>query len=77
MEKKKFQQTIVAVYVFKNGTVVVFDEEDRQMPFFQGPQDIAMRRVKRRIEKQRPCSIEWKIQEGANFAGESGVMKYE
>jgi len=74
--KGKFKQTITAVYIFKNGIVAVFDENDKQMPKFQGKQSEVMPKIKRRISRQVPCKVEWKVQEGADFKGESGVVEY-
>ena len=58
--------------------VAVFDQFGHQMPFFQGRRDFkTMKRIKDRINRQKPCGVEWKIQEGANFAGKDGVIFYK
>lgn len=64
---QNFKHNITTIYVFRNGMVVVFDQNGQQMPFFQGRQKEAMPKIKRRLAKQKSV-VEWKIHEGANFA---------
>jgi hypothetical protein len=79
----KFKQTLVEVFIFKNGMVAVFDERLQQMPFFQGRQDIAMPKIKSRIKRQKPCSVIWQIAQGVTWEGKmqehskTEVVKYE
>jgi hypothetical protein len=70
-----YKRRIAAVYVFKNGMVAVFDQWGIQLPFFQGKRSEAMPKIKSRLDRQKG-SVYWKIQEGANFAGETGVINY-
>lgn len=73
----EYKQRISAVYVFKNGMVAVFDQRGQQMSFFQGRRDFKrMKQIKDRIDRQKPCGVEWLIQDGANFAGKSGIVVY-
>jgi hypothetical protein len=74
---KDYKHRIAAVFVFKNGMIAVFDQWGKQMPFFQGRRDFKrMKQIKDRIERQLPCGVEWQIEEGANFSGQSGVIVY-
>lgn len=60
---KDYRHQITAVYVFKNGMVAVFDQHDKQMPFFQGRGNTrTMKRINDRIKRQRNKNVEWKWQ---------------
>jgi hypothetical protein len=67
-----FKQTISKIIVRANLTVSAYDEQGQEMPFFSGPQNQAMKRIKARIEKQKPCYINWVAEEGANFSNIEG-----
>lgn len=61
---KDYRHQITAVYVFQNGMVAVFDQHDKQMPFFQGRGGFrTMKRINDRIKRQRNKIVEWKWQE--------------
>jgi len=58
---RNYKRLIRYVYVFRNGMVAVYDQNDEQMPFFQGPKKEAMPRIKRRLDRQKGI-VEWRYQ---------------
>lgn len=49
-----YKQMIMHVYIFKNGMVAVFDQNDKQMPKFQGRRSFKlMNKIKNRIVRQK------------------------
>ena len=67
MSGKDYKHQITAIYVFQNGMLAVFDQNDNQMPFFQGRRSyLTMKRIKDRIKRQRNKIVEWKWQEREN-----------
>lgn len=81
--KKPFKHILAEVYIFANGMVGVLDSYGQQMSFFQGRRDVAMPKIKSRIDRQTPCSVIWLIQQGADWEGKiqeqvkTEVTKYE
>lgn len=55
---RDYKHKITTVYVFENGMVAVFDQNDEQMPFFQGRKEEAIPKIKRRLERQKGI-VEW------------------
>lgn len=50
---RKYKHHISEIFVFHNGMVAVFDQNEQQMPFFQGHKDEAMPKIKRRLSRQK------------------------
>jgi hypothetical protein len=75
---KPYKHQIKTVYVYKNGTIAVLDQNNNQMPEFQGMRTFPlMKRLKDRINRQKPCFVKWFVQEGTDFAGTTTEMYYK
>jgi len=59
-----YKHTIAYVFVFRNGMVAVLDQNNEQMPAFQGRKDEVMPKIKRRLGRQKGA-VEWFWHPGA------------
>ena len=50
---REYKHRISTVFVFPNAMVAVCDQNGEQMPFFQGRKEVAMHRIKRRLDRQK------------------------
>lgn len=71
-EKVKFKQEIADVTLGPWIVKQVLDKNGDRMPFFEGPRTLSMIRIKRRIEKQKPCKVAWHLVDGAEKLFEQG-----
>jgi hypothetical protein len=70
-----YKHMIKEVFVVPFRVDKVLDQSGQEMPQFQGVRTMAMRAIKSRIERQRPCSVVWHLREGAEktFTGIKGT----
>jgi hypothetical protein len=64
-EKTKFKQMIADITLGPWLVLKVLDQKGNEMVFFEGPRVMAMRRIKRRIARQKPCIVSWHLVDGA------------
>jgi len=50
---REYKHRITTIFIFTNGMVAVFDQNDQQMPFFQGKKEDVMPKIKRRCARQK------------------------
>lgn len=60
MNGKDYRQQITTIYIYPNGMILVFDQKGRQMPRFQGHNDLKrLKRIQNRIYRQRFKEVTW------------------
>lgn len=66
--------TITTILVSKEH-ITSFDQHGEVMLYFTGERGLTtMAKIKRRIQKQIPCSIAWKVEEGVEFSNIVGCQ---